>query len=73
MSEIVKCEICGKAFNKSYVKAHIRLAHKRKLNPGSAATNEGEVLEEILRLYEKLSDEKRKELQTRLKSPASRS
>jgi F0F1-type ATP synthase delta subunit len=61
MSEIVKCGICGKAFNKRYVNSHKRLAHK----------NEREVMEEILHLYETLSDEKRKELQIRLKSPAS--
>ncbi len=73
MSEIVKCGICGKSFNKSHVKAHMRLAHKKESNTGSSARNEGEVMEEILRLYESLSDEKRKELQIRLKSPASAS
>jgi hypothetical protein len=35
------------------------------------AKTEREVMEEILHLYENLSDEKRKELQSRLKSPAS--
>ena len=73
MSEIVKCEICGKAFNKSHVKAHTRLAHYKKSNPGSSARNEQEVMKEILHLYESLSDEKRKELQIRLKSAASAS
>jgi hypothetical protein len=73
VSEIVKCGICGKSFNKSYVKAHMRLAHKKKSNPGSSARNEGEIVEEILHLYESLSDERRKELQIRLKSPASAS
>jgi hypothetical protein len=71
MSEIVQCGICGKSFNKRYVNSHKRLAHAKKPNPGSSARNEGQVMEEILHLYERLSDEKRKELQIRLKSPAS--
>ncbi len=71
MSEIVKCGICGKSFNKRYVNSHKRLAHEKKPNPGSSAKTEGEVMEEILQLYESLSDEKRKELQIRLKSLAS--
>lgn len=72
MSEIVKCGICGKSFNKRYVNSHKRLAHE-KPNPGSSAKNEGEVMQEIMHLYESLSEEKRKELQIRLKSPASAS
>ena len=68
MSEIVKCGICGKAFNKRYVNSHKRLAHGKKPNPHPSAKNEPEVMEEILLLYESLSDEERKELQVRLKS-----
>jgi len=72
MSEIVECEICGKSFNRRYVNSHKRLAHKKKPNSDSPfAKNEGEVMEEILHLYERLSDEKRKEVQIRLKSLAS--
>ena len=70
MSEIVKCGICGKSFNKRHVKSHMRLAHKKKSNPDSSARDEEEVIEEILHLYERLSDEERKELQIRLKSLA---
>ena len=72
MSKIVKCEICGKAFNKSYVKAHMRLAHK-KTSAGPSARNEQKVMKEILRLYESLSDEERKELQIRMNAAASAS
>ena len=68
MPEIVECEICGKSFNKRYVNSHKRLAHKKNQNPDSSGKNEGEVMEEILHLYESLSDEKREELQIRLKS-----
>ena len=73
MSEIVKCEICGKSFNKRYINSHMRLAHKRTANPGSSPRNDGELMEEILHLYETLSDEKRKELRIRLKPQASAS
>ena len=71
MSEIVECGICGKSFNQRYVNSHKRLAHKKKSHPGSSARNEQEVIEEILVLYESLSDEKRTEVQIRLKFPAS--
>jgi len=68
MSEIVKCEVCGKAFNQRYVNSHKRLAHHKKLDPASSVPSEPEVVREILSLYACLSDEERKELQVRLKS-----
>ena len=70
MSEIVNCGICGKSFNKRHVKSHARLAHKKKSNPDSSARDEEQVVEEIVHLYERLSNEERKELQIRLKSLA---
>jgi hypothetical protein len=70
VSEIVKCGICGKSFNKRHVNSHTRLAHKKKSNSDSSAKDEQEVMEEILHLYERLSDEERKELQIQLKSLA---
>jgi predicted amidophosphoribosyltransferase len=70
VSEIVKCGICGKSFNKRHVKSHTRLAHKKKSNPDFSAKDEEEVMEEIVHLYERLSDKERKELQIRLKSLA---
>jgi len=70
VSEIVNCGICGKSFNKRHVKSHARLAHKKKSNPDSSARDEEQVVEEIVHLYERLSNEERKELQIRLKSLA---
>ena len=70
MSEIVKCGICGKSFNKRHLNSHTRLAHKKRSNPDSSARDEKEVMEEILHWYERLSEEERKELQIRLKSLA---
>lgn len=69
MSEIVKCEICGKMFNRRYVKSHKRLAHDQKPNLTSSELSEPEVMQEILSLYGRLSDDKRKELQIRLVTP----
>lgn len=68
MSEIVKCEVCGKAFNKRFVNSHKRLAHHKKRDPVSSVRSEPEMVREILSLYARLSDEKRKELKVRLKS-----
>lgn len=70
VSEIVKCGICGKSFNKRHVKSHARLAHKKRSNPTSSAKDEEEIMEEILHWYEALSDEEKKALQIRLKSLA---
>ena len=71
MSEIVKCGICGKVFNKRYLNSHKRLAHDQKPNVPSSKLSEPEVMQEILSLYGRLSDDKRKELQARLESRAS--
>jgi hypothetical protein len=70
MSEIVKCGICGKAFNKRYVNSHKRLAHDQKPSTCVSKLSEPEVMQEILSLYGRLSEDKRKELQTRLESRA---
>lgn len=70
MSEIVKCKICGKMFNQRYVNSHKRLAHDQKPSHGSSDLSEPEVMQEILSLYSRLSDDKRKELQNRLETPA---
>jgi predicted amidophosphoribosyltransferase len=70
VSEIVKCGICGKSFNKRHVNSHKRLAHTKRSNPDYSAWDEEGVMKEILHLYERLSNEERKELQIRLKSLA---
>jgi hypothetical protein len=70
MSEIVKCCICGKLFNRRYVNSHKRLAHDQKPVAASSKLSEPEVMQEILSLYGRLSDDKRKELQIRLESRA---
>lgn len=44
MSEIVKCGVCGKVFNKRYVKSHKRLAHEQKSNLASSDLSEPELV-----------------------------
>jgi hypothetical protein len=59
MSEIVRCEICGKIFNRSYLGSHKRLAHP---------TAEGELsmVNKILSLYQRLSPPIQKQVRDRL-------
>ncbi len=59
------------AFNKRYVNSHKRLAHEKRRNPGLSELSEPEMMKEILSLYGRLSDDKRKELQTQLESRTS--
>jgi hypothetical protein len=49
----------------------MRLAHDQKQNLASSDLDEPELVQEILSLYGRLSDDKKKELQTRLESRTS--
>ena len=66
MSEIVNCEICGRICNKSYLKAHKRLAHQRRLESFSAIRDEVEALEVIASLYARLSEQGKKQCRDRV-------
>jgi len=61
MSEIVRCEICGKVYNRRYLKGHKRLAHGKK-NWASFAKNERERVRAITSLYLKLTDRNKKRI-----------
>jgi hypothetical protein len=66
MSQIVKCDICGKIYSQSYLGSHKRLSHgKRELSSGSCK-DDSVVLETILSLFERLPDERKKEVLSRL-------
>jgi len=71
MSQIVKCEICGKVYNQSYLGAHKRLAHGTRAEP-PATVSELEAVEAILSVYAQLSGKGRKELRNRLSSQVRR-
>lgn len=62
MSQIVKCDICGKIYSQSYLGSHKRLSHgKRETSPRSAKDDDAS-LEMILSLYEQLPNERKKEV-----------
>jgi hypothetical protein len=66
MSQIVKCDICGKIYSQSYLGSHKRLSHgKRHVVPRSS-TDESAMMEAILSLFESLPQERKKEVLSRL-------
>ena len=63
MAGQVKCDICGKIFNKSYVGSHKRLAHGKRVTP-VYSPSEPEAIEVITSLHTRLSEDgKRKVLE----------
>ena len=62
MSQIVKCDICGKIYSQSHLGSHKRLSHgKRQASPRSFE-DESATLETILSLFEQLPDERKQEV-----------
>lgn len=55
MAQTVRCDVCGKLFNTSYLGAHKRLAHAKE-----KGANEQIAVEKILKLFEGLSPEGKK-------------
>lgn len=66
MPGIIKCEVCGKLFNESYVGSHQRLAHGKKISSDAKVADEPGAIDEILSLYNQLSNKCRRELLDRL-------
>lgn len=58
MARAVHCDICGKLFSSSYVKAHKRLAHKT----ADSVLSESEAIQKILRLFKELSPADKKKV-----------
>jgi hypothetical protein len=65
MSQIVKCDVCGKIYSQSYLGSHKRLSHGKRESSHSP-NDESVTLEMILSLYERLSDAGKKEVLSRL-------
>jgi hypothetical protein len=65
MSEIVKCDVCGRVYNRRYLHTHKRLSHGKK-NWASLAKNDRDRLQAIASLYEELSDENKERARERL-------
>jgi hypothetical protein len=66
MSQIVKCDICGRVYNQSYLNSHKRLSHGNGGTAVSSAEGEPETLEKIVSLYAQLSESRKKEVRIRL-------
>ena len=66
MSEIVRCEVCGKIFNRSYLGSHKRLAHPEASNGPTSPEGELRMVNKILSLYQQLSPPTQKQLRDRL-------
>lgn len=66
MSQIVKCDVCGKIYSQSYLGSHKRLSHGKRETPSRSSKDESGSLEIILAMYERLSDEGKKEVLSRL-------
>jgi len=66
MPKVVRCEICGGLFNQSHLSSHKRLSHGKSKAVPAFAKSEPETLKTILSLYERLSEEGKKEVFSRL-------
>lgn len=66
MSEIVKCDTCGRISSKSYLASHKRLAHGKRITPAYSTDNEAEALEVITSLFAKLSNRNKQKVLDRV-------
>lgn len=66
MAQIVKCDICGKLYNQSYLSSHKRLSHRKREAPVTSPHSERETIELITFLYGQLSEENKGEVRKRL-------
>lgn len=66
MSGIVRCEVCGKIFNRSYLGSHRRLAHPTASDKPISPEGELRLVSKILSLYQQLSLPTQKQLCARL-------
>lgn len=56
---MVRCEVCGRTFNQSYLASHRRLAHGKRKETIAPDAGEDETIQTIVSLYEELSAEGR--------------
>lgn len=64
VSQMVKCDVCGRYYNQRYLTSHKRLSHKMKSD--SVSIDEAKAVETILDLYKRISAEARADLLHRL-------
>ena len=66
MSQIVKCDICGKIYSQSYLGSHKRLSHGKRESFSCSSKDQSATLDTILSLFQSLPDEQKKEVLSRL-------
>jgi len=66
MLKVVRCEICGGLYSQSHLSSHQRLSHGKSKAAPASAKSEPETLKTILSLYERLTEEEKKEVFSRL-------
>jgi len=66
MSQITKCEICGRVYNQSHLSTHKRMSHGIGKRSNSTAAGEPEKLETLLLLYNHLSEKDKERLRNQL-------
>jgi hypothetical protein len=66
MATVVRCDVCGKLFNSSYLGSHKRLAHAKR---SKSAPSEPEAIHKILELFRGLSPEGKKTALEQLAAP----
>jgi hypothetical protein len=66
MSQIVKCDVCGRVYNQSHLSSHKRLSHGIGKTAGLSSAGEPQTLQAVLALYGQLSEEGKKEVRNQL-------
>jgi len=66
MPKVVRCDIFGGLYNQSHLSSHKRLSHGKRKAVATSPKSESETLKAILSLYERLSEEGKKEALSRL-------
>lgn len=66
MGQIVRCDICGKIYNESNLTTHKRRSHGTLGAPTHPAEGGAASIEMVLFMYERLTDEQKKEVLSRL-------
>ena len=69
MPKVVKCEICGGLYNQSHLSSHKRLSHGKCKTVPASPKSEQETLGAILSMFERLSDDGKREILSRLSAP----
>ncbi|HKW64347.1 MAG TPA: hypothetical protein VJN89_17480 [Candidatus Acidoferrum sp.] len=68
MGQIVRCDICGKIYNESHLTTHKRRSHGTPATVPHTTEGCAASIEVILSMFERLPEERKKEVLSRLAS-----